>query len=219
VLLFPPGRSGEAALPLVLCGLWCFVLVFSWFSFRFLTGSFSSRRPVEWSCSGSCHRRRDGRIFIFSLTLMMPDLRSFVGFGETRAPQTCSSSSSGLTIPCIGRSGQRWPARVHHAPGFFLFAPAWWPRSVFSGCVGVATRAMWADLLQGVIWGWRVSYTRRFFGEDRVLCCRLVLNLLLDVFVHSCVALYGLSMYCTSFSGIFLYGELKCNSIKICVFT
>jgi hypothetical protein len=133
VLLFPPERSGWAALPLVLCGLWCFELVFSWFSFRFLTGSFSSKRPVEWRCSGSCRRRRAGRIFIFSLIFMMPDLRSFVGFGETRAPQTCSSSSSVLIVPCIGRSGQQWPARVHHAPGFF---------SVWT-CVMATLRLFW----------------------------------------------------------------------------
>jgi hypothetical protein len=37
----------------------------------------------------------------------MSDLRFFVDFGETRTPQTCSSSHFGLSVPCISRSGQQ----------------------------------------------------------------------------------------------------------------
>jgi hypothetical protein len=122
----------------------CFFLVF----FSFMIGSFSSRRLVEWRCFGLCHRWRAGRIFIFSLFLM-PGLRYIVGFGERRTPQSRSSSSSDLTVPCIGRSGQRWPVVTITCLGSFLFGLAWWPRSAFSCCAGVATEAVVADLLQG----------------------------------------------------------------------
>jgi hypothetical protein len=73
----------------------------------------------------------------------------------------------------------------------------------------VATRATRADLLQGVSGDGACRTRADFSGEDRVLCCWLGLNLLLDVFVHSFVTMYSLSMYGTSFIGIFCKESLN----------
>ncbi len=66
----------------------------------------------------------------------------------------------------------------------------------------MATEAVVADLLQGDSGDGACRTRASFFCEDRVLYCWLGLTLL-DVFVHSLVAMYNLSMYGTSFNGIF----------------
>jgi hypothetical protein len=63
---------------------------------------------VQWGDATLVRVTGEGLAEISSFSYFLkPDLRSFVGFGETHAPQSHSSSSSGLAIACISRAGQR----------------------------------------------------------------------------------------------------------------
>jgi len=91
-------------------------------SFLFvLTGRFSLRSPVGRRCSGSSRRQRAWPDF--HLHLYFFETRStlfFVSFCETRVPLSCSPSSSGLVVACIGRAGHQWPMCDHHTFGILF---------------------------------------------------------------------------------------------------
>ncbi len=106
-LLFPLEDSMVVALPIVLLGLWkfvffVFVLFLSFFDRKVLFETFGGVTLLWFMLLA------EGWLdFHLHFYVLKPDLRSFVGFCETRVPQSRSSSSSGLAIACIGCAGHQ----------------------------------------------------------------------------------------------------------------
>jgi hypothetical protein len=152
--------------------------------------------------SAVCLVERSSLNFYF-LTI---DLRIFVDFCETRAPQSWFSASSDPSTASYNRVGHRWPGSGHHEPRSLLsLGRAWWSSPTFFGPCKVVLGNMESDLLQGHF-GDSACATRTVFpAKTASLLSTWVGFFCFAMFVYShCFSSHSLPLYCSNFIEIFV---------------